>query len=139
MKILAVDPGKVTGWAELNATVMKPQAHQLPHFEFLQYAEEAVLWADVVVCENYIITMATLKKSRQTWSLEQIGCLRYWCHQKDVPFVLQSPAEGKQFGTDARLKALNWWHPGQQHANDALRHLLLYAVRHQLVAADELL
>jgi hypothetical protein len=52
----------------------------------------------------------------------------------------QSPAQGKTFATNAKLKKVGWYHqtPGG-HANDALRHLLLYATKQGLVKAEELL
>lgn len=137
MKIFAVDPGKRTGWA-LWAPGSTVESGECEHFDFLRFAQDEVDSNTVVVCENFLITYATLKKSRQTWSLEQIGALRYWCWREDAEFVLQTPAEAKGFATDDRLKHLGWWQKGQRHANDALRHLLLYAVRESLITGDEL-
>ncbi len=50
-----------------------------------------------------------------------------------MPLTLQTPATGKGFGTDAKLKHLGWYNPTQGgHSNDAARHLLTYlAVRKQ--------
>ncbi|MGH2669320.1 MAG: hypothetical protein ACRDH5_09440, partial [bacterium] len=81
-----------------------------------------------VVCESYVITRETLRKTRgENWSLEEIGALRWLCRQHDVLFQLQSPSEGKSFGTDAKLEAVRWRYPTRGgHQDDAARHLLTY-------------
>ena len=87
-----------------------------------------------IVCETYTITMETLRKSRQTTALELIGALRWFAIQHGIPFVLQSPAEAKGFGTDAKLEKIGWLKPkAQDHANDAARHLLVYCVKNKIV------
>lgn len=139
MRVLAVDPGKMTGWADWKGPDGLA-AGQMPHFEFLRFAEQLIAGQHVsaVVCEDFIITMGTLKKSRETWSLEQIGCIRYWCDKHRVPLVMQTPAQAKAFSTDDKVQALGWWQPGLEHANDALRHLVLHLVRNRLISPEEL-
>ena len=140
--ILAVDPGKTTGlatWAEDEPFM----SAQLPHMEFLDWTWD-ILWTeiDAVVCESYIITAATLRKTRgENWSLEQIGALRWMCERTRgvTSFTLQSPSEAKSFATDAKLRKVGWYKPGQDHANDASRHLLVYLIRHNLFDAHALL
>ncbi len=132
--IISVDPGKTTGWA-IRIGEEEPQSGQLPWYDFLDWIDAYIQAAvqnrfDVtIVCESFIITPQTIKKSRQHWSLEAIGCLKYWSVKylrKEL--VLQSPSDGKSFSTDDKLKNLKWYKPGNVHANDALRHLLLYLV-----------
>jgi len=86
-----------------------------------------------VVCESYIVTANTLKKSRQNWSLEGIGVFRYLARTSDAEFTLQSPADAKTFATDEKLKAMGWHVPGRDHANDASRHLLLYCLKRRII------
>jgi len=43
-----------------------------------------------------------------------------------VRLVRQSPASGKGVVTDARLRNWGLWQVGQPHANDALRHLIVF-------------
>lgn len=137
--IIAVDPGKMTGWA-VHANDESLIAGELEWYEFLRWIEEYVeaaiaLHYDVtLVCESYVITLATIKKSRQYWSLEAIGCLKYWSMRHlGKELTLQSPANAKSFSTDEKLKNLSWYVPGSGHANDALRHLLLYLVTENLI------
>lgn len=146
MKIITIDPGVTTGYG--SGAVF---AHGEIECEFGQNSDQLdfCAWLDaelreeretegqtapiVVVCEEFRITQATLRKSRQTASLELIGVARWLADKWDAQFVLQAPADAKRLGTDARLKALGWWTPGKDHANDAARHMLLYAVRNRLV------
>lgn len=67
--------------------------------------------------------------------VEVIGVVKEWARQKDWALVSQTPAEGKFFFTDDRLKAMQLWKPGKPHAMDALRHLLYF--RKEFVAAKE--
>jgi hypothetical protein len=131
-RILAVDPGKVTGWAMWGTTDDEvPRADQLPMTLFLSTAEALMDRGsfDTVVVEDYLITAATLRKTRGelNWSLEQLGVLRWLARKYELRFVTQRPADAKRFATDEKLRRLGWYRstPGG-HANDALRHLLLY-------------
>jgi len=99
-----------------------------------------------LIVEDFIITAETLKKSRQTWSLEAIGALRYLVELfGDYPIpvddgrgliiprismTLQSPSSAKAFATNDKLRNVGWYVPGKGHANDAARHLLVYCAAH---------
>jgi hypothetical protein len=48
----------------------------------------------------------------------------------DSHLYLQSPGQAKAFSTDEKLRKLGWWVKGQDHARDALRHLLVWLVTH---------
>jgi hypothetical protein len=128
--VLAVDPGLMSGWAYHHEDGHR--AGQLEFDEMMGVAE--FLEPDVFVCERYTVTAETLRKSRQTTALEIIGCLRWLAHKRGVPFVLQSPADAKRFATNKKLEAAGWLLPSSQdHANDALRHLLLYRVKNKMM------
>ena len=144
MRVYAVDPGKMTGVAWIDTDhPLSFQSWMLPHMDFLESA-----WAflvnssddvDLIVCESFIITAQTLKKTRGNWSLEQIGCLRWMCHHQRVEFELQSPADAKGFADNTRLKEVGWYKTGAGHDNDAARHLLLAVARHDSGAFKELI
>lgn len=130
--VLAVDPGKVSGWAFVDLDDLATfTAGQLPHMEFLDMAERAIMAGKLtaIVAESYVITARSLKVSRgENWSLEQLGVLRWLCHKRDVDFTEQTAADGKRFGTDTKLLSAGWFHPTPGgHRNDACRHLLTYA------------
>ena len=125
MRILAFDPGKRTGIASWNDGWFGSDI--MDAYPAMVYADEAIgNWPnlDLVVCESFVITQQTLKKSRgENWSLEQIGTLRYFCTRSGIPFKLYSPGEGLDFGK-GKLKPLEWYKPGEGHDNSAACHLL---------------
>jgi hypothetical protein len=133
VRILAVDPGKITGYAQIS-TEWPFESTQLPMLDFLGWAEYVISEPDgpeVVVCESFIVNAQTLRKTRgENWSLEQIGVLRWFCHKAEVPFTLQSAASAKGFVDDDRLKHVGWYHGTTGgHANDAARHLLTFIAK----------
>ena len=82
-----------------------------------------------VVCESFVITQATIRKSRQLEPVWATGAIMYLTRlygYEDV--TLQSPSQAKSFSTDHKLKKIDWWRPGLNHGMDAARHLLLYLV-----------
>lgn len=134
MIVLAVDPGKVTGWATWSDGDFN--AGQLGRADFLRWADELVpmyaVWDLHVVVEDFRITQQTLTKGREAhWAMGQIGCLEWWCEKYEVPFTKQTPADAKRFVDDRKLRRVGWFEstPGG-HRNDACRHLLLYLVKH---------
>lgn len=132
-RVLAVDPGKLTGWAILEEGGQFWSGED-PHHDFLLRTEKALYDGvfDMVVAERFNVTAATLKKSRgEMWSLRQLGCLEYWCKKLAIPYDEQLPSDAMGFASNDRLKELGWYRPGHGgHANDAARHLLLYAARY---------
>ncbi len=127
--ILAIDPGKKTGWAVLTLNGTYTGGEGLLH-DILAAVETLLIEGrrPIIVCEDFIFTTATAKKSRQTWSTEGIGVLRYLAARYQVSFIIQSPNSAKNFASDDKLKAMGWYHPTEGgHRNDAARHLLLYA------------
>ena len=131
--ILAVDPGLTSGWAcRQGSALITGQAEFVPMMATAErFASEGL---DAIVVERYTITAETLRKSRQTTALELIGALRWLSHRAGVEFVLQSPADAKRFSTDTKLKAAGWLQRmSDDHANDACRHLLLYAVKNKIM------
>jgi hypothetical protein len=133
MYIFACDPGKCSGWA-IYDDLGEVFSGQLEFAEFVTFADDEAKYAkpDVIVVERFTITQETAKKTQQTDALEVIGVLRYLAQREGSKFIRkQTPTEAKRFSTNDRLETLGWLkHPLAQwdHANDALRHLLLYLV-----------
>ena len=135
--LVAVDPGKKTGVA-LFAMRDDVEPELLESHEFLRddlerWLEEKLLaWGpgegeDIkVVAERYIIG-----KADSPWSLTYLGVLSYLSRKAGwgEP-VIQTPADAKSFAPNERLHDLGYWHRGGAgHANDAIRHGILYMVR----------
>lgn len=136
--VIAFDPGGTTGWARRTGTGLFVSG-QGDWYSVLHTTHETLQMeaTPIIVCEDFIFTNQTLKKTRQTYSTEGIGVLRYLAQRYGREFVLQTPAAAKTFSTDAKLKRIGWHVPGQNHANDAARHLLLYAASNGLVAVSD--
>lgn len=136
MKVLVIDPGPHVGMATwqpaptetgevVGLTETTPE-------EFYTNVATWIAWADVVVCENFIIGGARAKEANAT--IEMIGVVRYVCRNLGVPLVLQPPSDAMAFSTTAKLKRVGWWERGgSDHARAASKHLLLYLVNAKLL------
>lgn len=139
--IIAHDPGKMTGVATWYGDEFLGSAQDdllevlngthkvLQEQDALTFIRTTEPFEIVIIAESYTITPATIRKSRQHYSLEGIGALRWMSHRFGAKFVLQSPADAKRFMTDDKLQKLGWYQKGRDHANDSARHLALYMVR----------
>lgn len=145
-RYVAFDPGVATGVAQAfveNGAIIKHQAFELPQFEVCRFALEAAIDRydiDEVdfICETFTINQQTLRKTRQTASLEIIGVIKLATHEACIPLAMQSPGDAKRFATDKRLKKSGLWTPTKGgHANDANRHLFLRLVKHGLLSPTE--
>jgi hypothetical protein len=138
--LVAVDPGVVTGLATWDSDGEVCTSWQEPTW----YAVDRV-WAmlesraaEVVICEAYTVTAATLRKTRQYDALESIGALRWMSNRHGVEFVLQTPADAKRFvespgGRYGKLRRAGWYNPTPgNHAADAAAHLMLYLARNDV-------
>jgi hypothetical protein len=147
MIILTADPGKMTGWAAFDTERHELLgAKQAPGYEFL---DQVVPWVDgcagrtdvMVILERFVISGGTVEKGRtdENWSIEQIGVLRHHARWAGIPFELQSAGDAKSIAPNPRLREIGWYVPGRDHANDALRHVILALGRHHVDALNRLL
>ncbi len=142
--IIAIDPGKKTGIAgikfEDNGEWSEFASAQGPLLEAVEWIEGLAPTLDVLVVEDFIYTTATAQKTRQTWSTEGIGMLRYIAYKYSLDLTVQSPASAKKFSTDDKLRAMVWYFPSKGgHQNDAARHLLLYCTNQKLIDPRKLI
>ena len=83
-----------------------------------------------VVCERFVITTQTAKKSPQGWSLEIIGSLKQTMRdfgRSEEEIFFQKPADAMNLFTNAGLRKLGYWHRGGAgHSLDSMLHGLLY-------------
>lgn len=128
--VISVDPGLHTGVAYLcpDGRVL---AHEAEWDDAMVAIRDALLafsgtptW---LVCEAFIISVNTAKKTQAPWSLEGIGVCRFLARRHHASLVVQQPVEAKRWSTNARLKSQGWYVPTPGgHTNDALRHLYLF-------------
>lgn len=135
-RILAVDPGKMTGLAcfsllpgeepvlEWSAEVDEDTFAVPVRFELDRYPHLEV------ICERFVITAQTAKNSQAPFSLELIGVLKQCVrdHGRSVDSIFfQKPADAMNLFPNEALKKLHYWHKGgKDHGNDAIRHALTY-------------
>ncbi len=133
--VIAVDPGLITGVCivgfEPGTGCMKYQSEELEFAEMLDWARREISTADVVVCEKFTINQRTIKNSPAPWSLEVTGIVRAVALAADQELVMQLPGDAMNLVDNDMLRRLGLWHRGGAgHANDSLRHAVLYAVKH---------
>lgn len=144
-RVLAIDPGKMTGLAWI--TRIGDQVHLT---ESLERDEDTIIdsirptiktWKPElpgeyplrIVMERFTITVETAKKSQAPFSLEVIGAVKQVCRDYGYPLeaiAWQKPGEAKETFPNPKLKRLDLWHVGGAgHALDAIRHGALYLLR----------
>lgn len=149
LRIVAVDPGKTTGvaiWDEATNTFTSYEFNVNDFYTFITdeindfYSPDTNEYELRIVSEDFIITVNTAKNSQAHWSLRLIGVMDYLCQINELPaLTLQAPAL-KAFGSDSKLKMVDWWKSGLGgHANDAARHLMIYAATRKLIFDTETL
>ncbi len=56
--------------------------------------------------------------------VETIGRIYAWCELEGITPIMQTPSAAKRMVTKDRLRQAGGWIRGQEHARDALRHIL---------------
>jgi len=154
-RVIALDPGGTTGWAEWSSTPYHGGVGIWEHYTCGQIGEPGLdyhLELDEFLgsrrTENFIVIDETFefrqgdndREGIDLISREYIGVAKRWCQENGVRHVKQSPGEAKGFIPDKpknglaaneKLKVLGLWVPGKRHAMDAMRHLLYYQVNRQ--------
>lgn len=148
MRFIGCDPGLVTGLCSFTVleddTVSCVEHYQLDHIGTGSYFEGCrALWKSegngdftntVVVCESFIITAATGKKTQSPYSLETIGAVKYFVETSGLKLNMVAPSAHKSLVTDDLLKRVGLYFPGSGHATDAARVAIYWALtQHKLL------
>ena len=136
MKVIAIDPGPHVGIAFYwNGTFNSLALTDVEFYEDSNRVEAWLAEADVVVCENFIISGPRAREANET--IEMIGVLRFLSRCHDSQFVEQAPADARVFSTNAKLQRLGWYQRGgSDHARSATRHLVLYLAKAGILGAE---
>lgn len=134
--ILGIDPGLATGLCLIDTSeptnprlVWSEEVDMLKFYELVPDTLDKYQGEISVVCENFLISVSTAKKSPAPWSLELIGLSRYLCTIRDIPFIVQNPNE-REISTHPMIKHFGLWHRGGEgHANQAIRHCFAYLLK----------
>lgn len=147
MKILTVDPGVTTGIAFYDfakGLIDVPETWMPRGFHDAATQIDWILAherPDLVVSEKFTITAATTRKSTagSYEAIQLIGVTHYLAYRYKTPWEEQTPSDAMNFCTDEKLKRLGWYKPGLDHQRDAMRHLILAAVRNHCIDLQTLL
>ena len=128
MKILALDPGITTGVVEFRDeldgdTFFLTQQWVLPHVAFFDNIE--AMKPDIIVYESFVYQQ---RNKVELYPVEVIGVIKLYAQMHRTPIFVQSPSNAKGFMTDAKLKKMGLWKPGEKHAMDAMRHLMYHLI-----------
>lgn len=133
--VVAIDPGLLTGACivgfDPDGGCKLYQSRELTFREILPWCQLELPTADYVVAERFTVNQRTIKNTQAPWSLEALGVVRAVLLQQDRNLSLQNPGDAMKFVSNEMLHRLELWHRGGEgHANDALRHAVLFAVKH---------
>lgn len=127
INVLAVDPGKATGWVHASVDTETLDVEildwdELDRRRFLYVADRLIpTETAVVVCEGWKPRGGAY--SPQPDALEIIGVLRHRCEKYGVRFVIQHPPEATAVVAEARAKHPEIGKGRAGHAWMALGHL----------------
>lgn len=141
-KIIAFDPGGTTGISMTSLQDHAPECEPaLPVFRAAQLGpkEHHVEVEDLLereflgVGRRFVVVERfdyrnTSRAGLRLDSREYIGTIKGWARRRGIPVVLQSAAQAKGFVSDNILKELNLYTKAYRHANDAMRHMVYFAI-----------
>ena len=133
VKLLGIDPGHTTGWADWQKFGGFKTYGQIGPAE-----HHGLLWdllcsieADVIICESFEHHKAN--EAAELISLEYIGVVKNFCVVSSTRLVMQQSAI-KTWASDAKLCHLGLFHThATRNAADARRHLLYYLAHNSYV------
>lgn len=134
-KILAFDPGEMTGWAVMQSGALEACgqiATTTDSWTTMNGLETLIksIAPEVVVYETYRVY--DWKSDDHKWSeimtLQNIGVLKYFLGKYQIPHITNLAATAKGFVTDNKLMAWGFWQKGERHARDAIRHAVYTSI-----------
>ena len=124
MKLVAIDPGRHTGFACFEGENVQLSGMFLDDYPNVKSFFEVVksFHPDEIVIESF--RLAPQKATAQFWdemlTPQLIGIFRYWAWENQLPVILQPPT-AKQAFPDERLKKMGLY-VDVIHTRDAIRH-----------------
>lgn len=126
-RVFGIDPGPDPGMVMLWVKDRKLFEAYIP-----SSLEDGLMAADIVTCEKFLISNATIHRTR-AGSIETIAMIeqvKAWCADHSV-LALSFPAGVvKPWSSDARLRSWGLYKVPSGHHRDAARHALYAAVKY---------
>lgn len=127
--MLGIDPGGTTGLAlfdymdnEYELMWKKQVPNSLQGFLDWHWDEGQLLNLDTIVCESFDLRAGIFPDLSPVYI---IGAIEALWPKAVVELAYQKPSQ-KHLCDDDRLKKMNLHSPGRPHANDAVRHGIIY-------------
>lgn len=127
MTALAIDPGVTTGFC--LAYIKHDGTFLVAPYEKRATVEEINnelndIKPDNVICESFAYRPYQSMPSVDLFAKEVIGVVQLWGKSNSKKVFMQTPAQGKGFFSDNKLKELSLYTRRTKHGRDAMRHLL---------------
>jgi Holliday junction resolvasome RuvABC endonuclease subunit len=147
MKILALDPGEITGVCIIDwphNRQIKPREDMSPYIKYQGHIEGKHLHIQAkrleelrneygpfayVIFEKFLLYghKASTQIGSDMHTSQVIGVIKMWCINNNMPMIEQMAQNAKKFYTDNKLKDHKVYPVGLRHSKDATRHAL-YAI-----------
>ena len=132
LEVVAFDPGGTTGIAYfINGHPVIEEITSYPHIGAFITDKKP----DVIVYESFQHRLNQPLKKFILLPIEVIGIIKCFGEALGSTLIAQTPATGKKFWTNDKLKKVGLYVTGVPHAMDAMRHLLQYKTFNE--ASDE--
>ena len=130
IQILGVDPGGTTGFCVIEYTpesrpVLKEAWEESGGLGGVLAIRDKIIKHEIVVCESF--TLRPGVKMPDLSPVYIIGALEALMPYQDS-LVYQQPS-AKVLCPDEKLKKIEMYQRGHPHANDAIRHAIIYLVK----------
>jgi hypothetical protein len=134
--LVSLDPGETTGYAVWHVTnhgaelLEQGQLKTWPMSSALMALDELFVRVKPIHVVHETYAVYEWKTDSHAWSqvptLRIIGMIETLCLQKYITYSDQTAQVAKNFCTDAKLEAWNFYAKGMRHARDAVRHGAYY-------------
>ncbi len=135
--IVALDPGTTTGIATKENDQYKSfhiRPDQFPHPHEALYDMLSNLQPKLVIYEAFHFRQGMT--GVVFTGLEYIGVIELFCQLKYINKELITPSYGQGFWDDRKLEAIGVRNKGHIHANDAMRLIMSYQMKHDPIFRD---
>lgn len=125
MTILAIDPGKTTGFSSSLGLAWELDLEHRELYDHLRDFHTVQHKIVNLVCEAFLYRP---NQATQYIAAELIGVVKEFSRRYEVHLTMQNPSDKKRWA-DKDIKKLGLWLPGKGHAMDAVRHRLQFQAR----------
>lgn len=136
---LAIDPGGTCGMCSYQVPPMADLFYPAGVQAFQLTDEGCVDWVRGYIDDNWVLFVerffitpqtAQLSPEGSHRALDVIGTVKNLARWAGAGFVMQTANDAKKFVPNDVLRRLGLWQPNQDHARDAVRHLVYGLVHH---------